>query len=311
MVDFISSSIQLYWYRCTVSNAKVKKCCRLKIYQMAENCHAKIRQYASVERDGIFYSENQMDLSVSLIFASELQYENFQSEIRRLPSQYRKRKPDASVTNDISVSESPLVKIELVSSSMSRVFEGDYQPLTDENVTPSEDCDGLSDMGGSYVSTVYFDEAVELKLLDNPNSTAMYMKKPEKCHLMSQSTHKQYRLNQNNILYMSRFLHEYFDGISTIDNVPLFLLKYINHNDQSIKKFINGSDIYVYETTVRAIFKTEEDKNTLCPYFRNYTVISKIEIEFMLYFENASEFLSFCSEKEKQTREKWRQSGED
>ena len=306
---YVGSSVRLHIYSGNISRSKIKKCCRFKVYQIAEKCHAKVRANSD---DGIYYVGDSKDLTVQVVFEEQQQYEDFQSEMKRLPLQYRKRKSlDESVVTDIVVNEMSH-QVEMVDyRGINRIFEDQYQKIENEAIVSSEDCDGLSEMNESYVSTVYLTDAVILKLFDKVDSSAMYKTKPEKCHLKSQSKYADDAKNPNNIVYMSRFLHEHFDGISKINYVPTFLVQYMRHSEQFIRMAVDGRDVDVGETTVRIVFKTEEDKNVLCPYFRDYSVVSSTEIEFMLYFENPTEFSVFSKFKENLTRELWRKFGDD
>jgi hypothetical protein len=303
---------ELYEYSCIIKNSKLRKCCRLKVYKAAEQCHAKIREGGT--SDGIYYVGDSKDLTVQLCFENKREAEDFQSFIYGIPYEYRKRKLPEHIVGDISVVDRGIAKVIGVGTEvhLTRIFGNQYVKLDeDDKQSLSEDCDGESEMRESYISTVYLSETVKLQLLDNPNSLAMYRTKPEKCHLKSQSKYPQYATNPNNIIFMSRFLHEHFDGINKINNVPTFLIKYMNHNAASMTMVLDGKDVVVYETVVRIVFKTIDDKHALCPFFRPYTVVNDVNIELNLYFEDPKQFQVFCNDKELITVRMWAEVGED
>ncbi len=78
--------VPLFVYECTVVNSKKRKCFRAKVYKAAEKCHAKVR---SGTTDGIGY--NNDDLKVKLVFKMERDCDDFQSAVREIPLDYRKR----------------------------------------------------------------------------------------------------------------------------------------------------------------------------------------------------------------------------
>jgi hypothetical protein len=262
--------------------------------------------------DGIYYVDDSKDLTVQLFFKDERQAEDFQSVIMGIPFEYRKRKLPEHILGDISVVDNGIVRVygREADVHLVRIFEFQYAKL-DNDDEPSDDCDGESEMRESYISTVYLTETVKLQLVDNPNSSAMYRTTPEKCHLKSQSKYPQHAYNPNNIVFMSRFLHEHFDGINKINKAPTFLMKYISHNSESISMVLDGKDVIVYETLVRFVFKTVDDKNTLCPFFRPYKVVNDVNIELNLFFEDPAQFKIFCDHKEYKTLRFWAEVGED
>lgn len=208
---------------------------------------------------------------IQLVFEESWECEQFQSSIRHLPLVYRKRKSEDS-NNDISVIDKGIV-CSMNNSQLTRVFEEDYYKI-EGDVDPSEECDGLTIISSSYVSAVHVDELVKCQLLDKEVSIVMYGKKTEKCHLKSQSQFPNDKNNPNNILYMSRHLHEHFDGINTEEGVPSFNLTYVSHNPNPFNIIVGGKTIQVYETNIRVVFINESFKAVLAPLFRDYTSFS-------------------------------------
>jgi hypothetical protein len=187
------------------------------------------------------YVQEEKNLIIQIVFANLHQAEDFQSDVRKIPSIYRKRKPvDDFAALDITVLEQPIAAVALRAGELcQRIFETDYEIL---GVGPSELCDGESVAGSSHTEVVNLSEEVKLQLLDKESSFLLYKSNPERCHLMSQSKHPEYRNNSDNILYMSRFLHSHFDAINKIDGFPTFAVEYASHNADVLTKNINGRD---------------------------------------------------------------------
>ena len=242
-----------------------------------------------------------------LVFSDRRDCQDFQSSVREIPTDYRKRSrnlPDDELNITDSITEVEVSKSLI--SSFKRVFYNDYQRQSDD---PNQSilCDTVSDFTDySYVSAVFVTTEIRLRLIDAETSTFMFKKKPEKCHLKSQTKFTELKNNQNNIVYLSRQLHEYFDGINIVNGVPTFTLDYVSHNP-NVVAFVceNGVTLKAYETTVSIKFLTEQDKTVLSPYFRDHRDVSTSCIEFSLYFENPEAFKEYATFKADDTRSKW------
>jgi hypothetical protein len=194
--------VPLFVYECTVVNSKKRKCFRAKVYKIAEKYHARIRQNTT---DGIGCNDD--DLKVRLVFKSEVQCDDFQSASRKIRLDYRKRSRNLS-EDDLTISDS--VRKEFVSESetisLKRIFYGDYQSQSDDP-NRSAICDTASDFTeGSYVSAVFLNDAVRMRLVDSETSPLLFDKKPEKCLLKSQSKYPEVKDDPNNIIFLSRHI---------------------------------------------------------------------------------------------------------
>jgi hypothetical protein len=233
--------------------------------------------------------------------------DDFQSAVREIPLHYRKRGrdlPEDDLAIHDSVTEVSVSKFLI--SSLKRVFYNDYQPIADDP-NRSAPCDAASDFtDSSYVSAVFMSDEVRLRLIDSETSTFMFRKKPEKCHLKSQTKYPDLKNDPNNIVYLSRQLHEYFDGISQQTGVPAFTLNYVRHDPQVVTRVCDGNNtLHVYETTVSVVFRTEQDKAILSPYFKDHRDVTVMRIEFCLYFEDPEAFEEYATFKAEETGRKW------
>jgi hypothetical protein len=291
----------LFIFECSVVDSKKRKCFRAKVYKLAEKYLAKLRPDSS---DGIIYDND--NIKIKLAFEDKYHCEFFQSAVREIPSDYRKRNRDPSdIVLTITDSVTKVNVSESLISSIRRVFYSDYQSMHDD-INRSALCDTASDFTNySHVSDVFVSDEVRLRLLDSEVSLFMHKKKTEKCHLKSQSKFTNLKNDSNNIVYMSRSLHEYFDGISQLDGVPVFTLEYVNHDHQVVTRVFGGAILHVYETTVAICFISELDKSLLSHCFKDHTDVSTKRIEFCLYFEDPEAFKEYATFKADETRLKW------
>ena len=283
----------------------MRKCCRSKVYKLAEKHLAKIRVGSS---DGISYDGLSLNLKISVIFKNERDSEEFQTEMGEIPLQYRKRKPDEnSVVSDISVEDQIFNSVHV--GELARIRSCEYAKIeSDEN--PSADCDAVSEVPSSLVSAVELTEDVKLRLLDNPNSDMLRTQKPERCHLKSQTYYPEDKSNTNNILFMSRFLHQGFDGISQYEAVPDFALRFQSYHPYPVRCPVGGGrQIDVYEVSVRVVFPTESQRDLYTRWIKDSTrVEGSEEIEVKLYVKNPLEFMEFLDHKHQDTLRRWASS---
>jgi hypothetical protein len=94
---------------------------------------------------------------------------------------------------------------------------------------------------------------------------------------------------------MSRNLHQKFDGISSTEGIPTFLLEYAGHSQEALLGLVDRCRCSVYETAVRVVFKDEDAYGVLGPSFRNHTVVGNSVIMITLYFPDPSKLQLFSS----------------
>lgn len=288
----------------SIKFSKLRAGCRNNLYILSEECHAKIRK--SNLEDGIYYVNRSPDLLFQLIFKEESEAEDFETKVVRLTQNFRKRKTDSDIDISVELQQPSIVKI-VIGSDLIRV--------------KSEDCIALEgDAGGSppydlcsdsVASAVNLTEDTKLRLVDREDSTMLFLQNPERCHLISQRKFPEEKDNPNNIVFMSRYLHQHFDAIDSSEGIPTFYLSYEGHHEVSMQGFVRGKPCQVYETTVHAVFKDELARNTLGPYFKAHSVpqVNSVSqdnrIEFVLYFPSPTEFQAFAQLKADVTLAQW------
>ena len=115
----------MWIYTGTIKNSKIRKCCRSKVYNLAEKYLAKIRVGSS---DGISYDGVSLNLKISVTFKGEIHSEEFQTEMGGIPQLYRKRKPDEnSGVSDISVEDQIFSTVHV--GELSRIRSGEYAKI--------------------------------------------------------------------------------------------------------------------------------------------------------------------------------------
>jgi hypothetical protein len=306
----------IYLLRGVIKYARSRSGCRYKVYLAAETCHAKVR--VGVGGDGIVYS-GVADLGFQLVFRQESDAENFESAIIDIPRVYRKRpllssleiEEDEKEEADVPDMTLHLENIVLVNSSeeLERVLRNHY--VTDVEVdggNASPPFDPLAGTATSYASScVDIGEETLLRLIDNPDSVNLFRQNPEKCHLMSQKKYPRYAKNPNNIVFMSRLMHQHFDVIDSTEHIATFFLEYVDHSQDPMDGTVQNNPCKVYETTVRVVFKDEEAKQVLAGGIREYTNINETTIQIRLFFPNPLKFGEFSQFKADAIKKQWRQ----
>lgn len=291
----------LFLLRGMLKFAKLRSGCRYYLYQFAEKCHGKVRE--EVRDDGISYIDRSPHLSFQLLFEEKCQAEDFESEVARIPGNYRKRKLSESseVAPAVEVELHPIQRI-VSNVQVVRVFESNYQKLA-ELTDGSPEFDVFSH---SLTSVVDINEETKLRMVERENSFTLFRQKPERCHLISQSKYKDDSKNPNNIVFMSRNLHQQFDAIDSAEGIPMFYLLYIGHHSTPFQGLANNRPCQVYETTVNVVFKDEEAMSVLSFSFITHTVISNTTIQLVLYFPSPEEFKTFSDLRAEESEAKWR-----
>lgn len=291
-----------YLVRGLIRNSKLRSGCRRNVYTLAEKNSGKIRY--GVDEDGIGYKDKSKDLSFHIVFEEKFQAEQFESAIRRIPNLYRKRKPIdmIALSNDIEVEVEPLMRVVLNDDQeLVRVFDEQYGPLEDES-----DCSPQDSLEyASMTSCADMNDETRARLVDREDSDLLYRQKPEKCHILSQKYFPEYKNDANNILFMSRHLHQHFDAIDSTEGIPMFYFQYVGHDRKGIAGYVHNKPTPLYETQVKVVFKDESIKAVLSPYMKSFTSLSNTVIQISLMFPNPDSFRGYASKRGEDTLRRW------
>jgi len=283
--------------------AKSRAGCRYRLYRIAEENHAKTR--LGVSEDGILYQGVSSHLQFQVVFKDENQAEDFETAVKKIPLEYRKRKRTDEecydiVVPDIEVEVEPIQRL-VWTQRLIRIEEGDYQKNTeDENPSPDYN------LSYTHTSVVTINNEVRLRLLEREDSIMLFRQKTEKCHIIRRADNKSIEKNPNNIVFMSRYLHHHFDAIDSTEGIPTFYFLYAGHNRSPTQGLVNNWPTAVYETVIHVVFKDEEAKNTLTPFFKNPTALNETTIEITAFFPDPEQFKLFAESNAELTMAKWR-----
>ena len=304
----------VYLLRGVVQYARSRSGCRYKVYLAAETCHAKVR--VGVDEDGIHYSD-VADLAFQLVFEQKSEAENFESAITDIPRAYRKRPlstleieedENEEAVPDMSLNLEKIVQVNSV-EELRRVYKQQYVTNVEvDGGNTSPTFDPLAGTATSYASScVEIGEETLLRLVDNPDSVNLFRQKPEKCHLMSQTKYPEFAKDANNIVFMSRLMHQHFDVIDSTEHIATFFLEYVEHSRGHMDGIVRNKPCKVYETTVNVVFKDEEAKLVLAGGIRDYTNINETTIQIRLFFPDPLKFRKFSQFKADAIKKQWRQ----
>lgn len=294
---------QLFVIAGVIKFAKLRGGCRQRLFRIAEETHAKTRVGAA--DDGITYQGITKHLHFQLVFEEKPQVEDFETAVKKIPLEYRRRKyveflTGVVVVPDISV-EVHHIQHSHWQGGLIRIEEDHYEKI-DGDFEPSPEYDMDSN---SLTSVVSVNAETRLRMLEREDSINFFRQKPEKCHIVRQADDPENIRNPNNIVYMSRFLHQQLDAIDSTEGIPQFYLRYVAHSEQLHQGIFNNKPIPTYETTFEVVFKDEEAKNVLTLFFNNPTDVNLTTIRMVAYFPDPLQFNFFTKIKAEETLARW------
>jgi hypothetical protein len=309
LFSWLSFSSGLYRYQCIIKNGRFKKCFRANVFKLAQQ----FRGYKALEVSGI--GVNAHDIVVDVCFKEEGCLLDFQGAIRDHCGSKRLRDDaeDSYVHSVVDEVQSRLY----FNRNLIRIFGSDYSPhAADTNNSPPCDSEGDSLSIYSGVIANIHEAEVRVQMLENHNGIFLFGQQPGKCHIKDKARCNK-ALNEaadpNNHLYMSRMLHQHFDGIETIPTMtPSFLVQYLSHEDTMIDCPI-WDDAHVInlavkrqKVTVEIVFRDKEFCDILQIHLRNGSIRTSERVYRMdLYFEDASKAKSYLLWKAKKTIRMW------
>jgi len=288
----------LFVLRGSVLHGRPRAGCRYSVFDLAEKHHGKVR--VGVDSDGIGYNEvSATNLDFQIVFKEESQAEDFETAVKKIPLVYRKRPFASEEVPDISVT---LEKLEVIkcTTELVRILSEQYKKSTGTDVSPDFDV-------YSYVSTVVcveLNDETRLRLVDREDSIELFRQKPEECHIISRKV-KAYSRDPNNIVYMSRSLHQQYDALDSTEGVAQFYLQYVRHDTVGHQGIVNKKTCNVFTTVVRVVFIDAVAKSALSPKFKMFTDVDLTRIEITLDFTDPLLFNVLASERMDTTISSW------
>jgi hypothetical protein len=147
----------------------------------------------------------------------------------------------------------------------------------------------------------------QLKMIEKPDNIFLVGKNCEQVHFKSQSKFKEDASSDGNTIYLSRIMHEHFDGINAEDkNIPSFKIRYVGHSDSKESIIVNGQEFLKCRVVVDVCFRPLDKflvlTNVLkdgCEKLNNFTY------RMNLYFDDGREAKDFINFKEIETEQTW------
>eukprot|EP01035_Chromulina_nebulosa_P021308 gene21308-27605_t len=254
------------------------------------------------------------DLDISLVFKNEENMIHFQSSMHESSHYSKKRSFDGKV---LVVQES-CIKIFLeTGQGLTRVFGEQYDFEDDLTNSPkrlsrSDSLEGGSSPNcqssilsalspASFVTTL--DKMEKLKMIEDEKLDCFISQKTQKCHLISK-TMKIFQYNPDNIIFMSREMHENFDGINKLNEIrklPAFAIKPIEVCGPI--EFEGGSK--KVKVIVHIIFRDESELHLSKRLKLGTRQIDHLTFESELYFNDGINGRTFLQIKYLATLEDW------
>lgn len=199
--------------------------------------------------DGII--KDGKDINVSLIFLTLDNCGRFQSAILDMVSEAAGHKRPLIEVEDVVAPHDVILRSEhtetvLIAGSttkeLDRVFRYCYaHDDTTEDIDNSAECDGFSDVAslksGFGEPANIADPEVVMGMIEDPHSDYWASTSPEKAYIKDKAKCSISEKNDpNNAIYMSRFLHCYFDGLnSKPPGFPQMKIRYISHSPTPVE----------------------------------------------------------------------------
>mmetsp|Transcript_10862 Transcript_10862/g.9776 ORF Transcript_10862/g.9776 Transcript_10862/m.9776 type:complete len:276 (+) Transcript_10862:164-991(+) len=251
--------------------------------------------------DGIDYMVDSSDLNESLVFKNEDNMLRFQSSMHESSHYSKKRYFDGKVL----VAQDSCTTI-FLETDLTRVFgeqyrqvEGDTSPICQSSILSA-----LSPT--SFVTTL--DKMEKLKMIEDDKLDCFISQKTQKCHLISKTT-RRFQSNPDNIIFMSREMHENFDGIdkrNEIRKLPAFAIKPVEVCGPI--EFEGG--FKRVKIIVHIIFKDESELHLSKRLKTGTRRIDLLTFESELYFNDGTAGNTFLQYKYLGTLEDWQQKSQ-
>ena len=291
----------------------MKKCFRAKVFQLAQQFRGHLT--SSVNGIGI----EGLDIVVDVCFKDEPGLLDFQGAL--INQCGRKRRLD---DNDEPYSYS--IINEVISrlyfyQNLVRILGNDYMHHhadNDDDANNSPLCDSEGDSLSIYSAELanIYEAEVRVQMLENHNAYHLFGQDPEVCHIKDKAScnkSKKEATDTNNHLYMSRLLHQHFDGIETTPKkTPSFIVRYLSHEDALVdcpiwdNAHVLNPAVKRQKVTVEIVFRDKAYCDNLQIYLRNGSIrTGDCVFRMDLYFEDANKARKYLLWKAAMSLRKW------
>lgn len=276
------------------------------------------------ETDGII--KDRKNIKLCVIFETRGELNRFESEVIELMSETTGHKRPLIEVDESTHRNEPILnnaRTELVSLpntvNLCRIYKYQYQhDSSGDDLDDSDECDGYSDVATLYSAFGEYanisDPEVRVQMIEDPRSVYWNNMSPEAAPIKdSAKCAKVEKKDPNNFIYMSRFLHCYFDGLNAKPSkFPAMKIQYVRHDEEMIPCPVFGSDPNPLglpprqRVVVRIIFWNADVRQYAMAFIRSGGVhIDATTYEIDLYFRDANKAKVFLQWKEAQTDKAW------
>ena len=315
-------SAQCFQYSCNIFRGGTRRKFRANLFRLAEIYSGYTRENTTT--DGI--TKDGKHIFISLIFKAESDLNRFQSEVIELISVVSGQKrplidaDDSLHPHELILSNQRTQPISISNTvQLQRVFKHLYQyDGTGNDPDNSAECDGYNDVAslpsafGEYANIA--DPEVCVQMIEDPRSSYWDNVSPEAVHIKDKAKcAKNDKNDPNNFIYMSRFLHCYFDGLNAKPSkFPAMKIQYVRHDEEMVSCPALGSDPNPLglpqrqRVIVRIIFWSVSVRRYAMVFIREGGVdIDATTYEIDLYFKDAIKAMTYLQWKEAQTEKAW------
>ena len=220
IVSLVKSLVECIEVRAKYFGAKKKKGIRGTIYRRAEEHKA---CYSLEHSKSIYYDGSSNDLNIALLFR-----ESDAGSFLVFLSHWHLNNPLIVQPGDVAVEGKKVVYV--VKSDLKEVLLSDYDPTGSESPIQTLEELAVVPSSESNVSALSMNSPLaQLQTIERPE--VFTHNRPIKCHIKPRKDFKELIKDENNLLAMSRNLHDYFDGMMTEDHqtgnidIPLIAIK--------------------------------------------------------------------------------------
>lgn len=271
------------------------------------------------------------DIRMSLIFETRDNLNRFESEVMELMSVFAGHKrplidvDDAAAQHEIVLRNGRTEMLAIAGVvRLCRVYRTHYEhDRTKNDPDNSAECEGYSDvvsLASTFGVTANInDPEVCAQMVEDPRSDYWLSVSPEAAHIKDKAKcTKQERDDPNNFIYMSRFLHCYFDGLNAKPpKFPTMKIRYVGHDRTLVPCPSIGNDPNSlglrprHRVIVHIIFWNANVRKYSMAYIRGGgREIDDLTYETDLYFLDGDKAATFLTWKEAQTERAWNALGQ-
>lgn len=301
----IKSLVKCYVVKAEIKNVKTRKRIRASIFKKAEEFNA--RYYPQDESQSICYDGE--DLKVKLLFTVE----GKAAEFRTFLSQWSYNNPLIASGLAISVEQS-LDQIYVENCRLKCVLLSNYDATeTDSPLLSLAEFEGHISSCSNLSAISVNDPMFKYQGIEKADIDEFRCFKPYVLHIKPKAKFPTLKNEKNNMIYGSWTpLHQMFDGLNTIDGIPLVAIKPIMQDSFESKMFEDPMVQKLYKVNIELEFRNTMNASLMgCRLKDGSTKMTETVWRSFIYVENPKLYCSNLQWKWEDTKEKWQTLDED